>query len=91
MNPAKKTICSLIAWVFIAGCTNSVCARVPPSTAERLGYTGILAAADRGDAKQIKTFIAKGEKLDAKDGYGEHLSVTLSELSHSAHNHTSRS
>ena len=70
MNPAKKTICSLIAWLFIAGCTNTVCAQVPPSTAERLSYTGILAAADRGDAKQIKAFIAKGEKLDVRDGYG---------------------
>jgi uncharacterized protein len=44
-------------------------AQVAPTPSERAGYTGILAAAARGDATQIKTLIAKGTQPDVRDGY----------------------
>ena len=44
-------------------------AQVPPSAAEKSGYAGLLAAAARGDAAQIKSLTAKGEKPDARDAY----------------------
>ena len=45
-------------------------AQVPPSTAARSAYTGLFAAAAEGDAARIKTLVAKGEKVDSKDGHG---------------------
>jgi ankyrin repeat protein len=70
MNPLQKTIGSIIALFLIAGWTFTVCAQIPPSSVERSRYTGILAAADRGDATKIKTLIVKGGKPDVRDGYG---------------------
>jgi hypothetical protein len=45
-------------------------AQVSPSSAERSGYTGLLAAAARGDAAQINHLISKGERTEVRDGYG---------------------
>ena len=45
-------------------------AQLPPSSAEMSRYTGLLAAAARGDAAGIKALIAKGEKPDVRDSYG---------------------
>ena len=45
-------------------------AQVPPSAGERAAYKGLFAAAAQGDAAQIKALVAKGAKVDAKDGYG---------------------
>ena len=45
-------------------------AQVSPSSAEKSSYTGLLSAAARGDAAQIKALIAKGEDPDTRDGYG---------------------
>ena len=44
-------------------------AQVPPSAAERSAYTGLHAAAARGDAIAIQTLLAKGEQPDARDAY----------------------
>ena len=43
-------------------------AQVPPSPAEKAAYTGLLAAAAKGDAAQIKALAAKGGKPDVRDG-----------------------
>ena len=43
--------------------------QVPPSSADKSRYTGLLAAAARGDAAQIKSLIANGEKPDVRDAY----------------------
>ena len=45
-------------------------AQVPPSTAEKAAYKGLFAAAEQGNAAQIKALAAKGSKVDARDGYG---------------------
>jgi ankyrin repeat protein len=44
-------------------------AQVPPSSAEKASYTGLLAAAAKGDAAQIRALVAKGARPDVRDGY----------------------
>jgi uncharacterized protein len=44
-------------------------AQVAPTASEKAGYAGLLAAAARGDATQIKTLLAKGAQPDVRDGY----------------------
>jgi uncharacterized protein len=44
-------------------------AQVAPSPGDKAAYSGILAAAARGDATQIKTLIAKGAQPDVRDSY----------------------
>jgi len=66
--------------LLLVGCAVLSHAQVPPSWAERSGYTGLLAAAARGDAVQIKHLTSKGEKTDVKDGFGRtplHVAVFL--------------
>ena len=56
--------------LFIACCTSASHAQVPPSSAERGAYTGLLGAAAKGDAAGIKALAAKGGKPDVRDAYG---------------------
>jgi hypothetical protein len=58
--------CALAAIAFGAAISH---AQVAPSPAEKAGYSGLHAAAARGDAAEIKTLIAKGGKPDVRDGY----------------------
>ena len=44
--------------------------QVPPSARERGAYTGLLAAAARGDAAEVRSLIARGASVDVRDGYG---------------------
>ncbi|MGH8681111.1 MAG: ankyrin repeat domain-containing protein [Burkholderiales bacterium] len=44
-------------------------AQVPPSPQEKAQYTGLLAAAARGDAAEIERLVARGAKVDVRDGY----------------------
>jgi ankyrin repeat protein len=65
---------------LIIGCTFGFCAylggtavataQVPPSSTETAHYTGLLAAAARGDAAGIRALIAKGETPEVTDGRG---------------------
>src|SRR5262249_18101003 len=55
---------ALVAWSVASH------AQVPPTGSERPRYTVLLAAAAKGDAAQIKALVAKGEKVDARDGHG---------------------
>jgi hypothetical protein len=54
----------VLGWVLVAA------AQVPPSPDESARYTGLLAAAARGDVAQIKALIAQGQKPDVRDAYG---------------------
>lgn len=45
-------------------------AQVPPTPSERAAYTGLFAAAAAGDAAAIRSQVAAGAKVDARDGYG---------------------
>ena len=44
--------------------------QVPPSPAERAAYTGLHAAALAGDAAAIRTQVAAGARVDAREGRG---------------------
>lgn len=45
-------------------------AQVAPSAAEAAAYTGLLAAAHKGDAAKIQRLVASGAVLNATDAYG---------------------
>jgi len=45
-------------------------AQVAPSAAEVAAYTGLLAAAARGDAAQVRALIGNGAKPDVRDAHG---------------------
>jgi ankyrin repeat protein len=54
----------------MVGCAVTAAAQVPPSAADTASYTGLFAAAARGDAARIKALTATGERPDVRDGYG---------------------
>ena len=54
----------------LAGLAGAAPAQVAPSAAEAAAYTGLHAAAWRGDAAQIRRLAAQGAALDARDGNG---------------------
>ncbi|HZT63437.1 MAG TPA: ankyrin repeat domain-containing protein [Burkholderiales bacterium] len=64
----RAWIRSTLAIVACGSC--AALAQVPPGASEKAAYTGLFAAAAQGDAAQIKALVAKGAKVDAKDGYG---------------------
>ncbi len=70
MDKTKQLISSLTVLLLITGWALSVHAQEPPSSDEISGYTGLLAAAARGDTSQIRALIAKGEKPDVRDDHG---------------------
>jgi uncharacterized protein len=45
-------------------------AQLPPSTTDRAGYSGLFAAAARGDAPEIARLVAAGASVGARDGHG---------------------
>jgi len=55
---------------LLAGWAGAATAQVPPSAEDKAGYTGLFAAAARGDAAQIKALVAGGQKPDGRDPYG---------------------
>jgi len=59
-----------IAALLLAAVTAAAQAQVPPSAVDRAGYTGLFAAAAKGDALEIKRLVAQGAKPDVRDGYG---------------------
>jgi ankyrin repeat protein len=60
-------LCAFGASVLLAGSTD---AQVPPSREEIQAYTGLFAAAARGDASQIGALVAGGAQVDARDAHG---------------------
>ena len=55
--------------IFLYCCTFASQAQVPPAAAEKAAYTGLHAAAARGDTAQIKALAAKSGKVDVRDSY----------------------
>jgi ankyrin repeat protein len=58
-------IASVLIWM-----SGSAFAQVPPSPAELSAYSGLHAAATRGDVADIEKRISAGEQKDATDAYG---------------------
>ena len=59
----------VLLWLLNTG-SPFCAAQVPPSSDETARYTGIMAAASRGDSELIGELLARGEKADVRDGYG---------------------
>jgi ankyrin repeat protein len=53
-------------WVLAA----PAAAQTPPSAAETSAYSGLLLAAARGDAAQVRRLAAAGADLNVRDGFG---------------------
>jgi len=70
INQTNRTVVSVVAFLLMTGLTFILFAQVPPSSSEISRYTGLLAAAARGDSSQVKALIAKGEKPNVRDTYG---------------------
>ena len=68
MNSILRTVTHAFLIIVCSG--RAIHAQVAPSPAEKSGYTGLLAAAARGDATQIKALTAKGENPDGRDTHG---------------------
>ena len=60
---------ALVAACAVIGAPRSA-AQVPPSTAEAARYTGLHAAAHKGDAAQIQKLAAAGAQVNARDSHG---------------------
>ena len=56
--------------VVLMGWLGLVFPQIAPGPAERAAYTGLLAAAARGDTDGIVSLIARGATVDERDGYG---------------------
>ena len=56
--------------LLLLAATFAALAQVPPSDTERSTYRGLFAAALSGDASAIRTQVAAGAKVDARDGRG---------------------
>ena len=70
MHHMERTVGSFVACVVLAGFAVPASGQVPPSAAERARYTGLSAAAARGDAVQIERLTSSGERTDVRDGHG---------------------
>jgi ankyrin repeat protein len=55
---------------LLAGGSSLSHAQVAPTLSETTAYRGLFAAAAQGDSALIRTLVAGGEKVDAKDGHG---------------------
>jgi uncharacterized protein len=65
-----RIVCSIIPFYLIAAWPLEIPAQIPPTAKDLSNYTAIFAAAARGDAKQIETLVARGERVDVRDAYG---------------------
>ena len=72
----------LAALALVAACAGAQ-AQVPPSASDTAGYTGLMAAAARGDAVGVTALAARGANVDARDGRGRtslHVATHASQL-----------
>jgi ankyrin repeat protein len=61
---------AVVALAALLALTTPSQAQIAPSATERTAYTGLLAAAARGDATQIRTLLAGGARPETRDGHG---------------------
>lgn len=70
MKTLSRNVCGIILFCSTVAWSLEIRAQVPPSAEEISSYTAIFAASARGDAKQIETLVAEGERVDSRDTYG---------------------
>jgi ankyrin repeat protein len=64
-----RSVVALCCAASFAACT-SASSQVPPTAAERAAYTGLFAAAARGDVTAIAQLVAQRADIGVRDGYG---------------------
>ena len=76
----------LVAIAFAAQClaAASVLAQTPPSPVELTSYTGLHAAAAKGDVSAIDALLAGGAAVDARDSHGRTPLLVAAHASHAA-------
>jgi ankyrin repeat protein len=57
-------------WLAALLAASTAVAQVPPTPTEVAGYTGLLAAAARGDASEVTRLAATGANVNVRDGNG---------------------
>ena len=67
---ATGALCGVLAFLCVVVFSPYAAAQVPPSPAEAARYTGLHAAAHRGDAAHLQKLLATGADPNARDGYG---------------------
>lgn len=70
MKPLSGVVRRVLGPFLIACSVYEAHAQTPPSSVERASYTGLLAAASRGDTARIETLAARGETPDVRDAHG---------------------
>jgi hypothetical protein len=65
-----RSVALAAALALVAGWVSIARAQMPPSPAEKASYSGLLAAAARGDTARIKALIVGGESPDVLDALG---------------------
>ena len=66
---SRRSAC-VFGVLFLTAAVSASHAQTPPAAGERARYTGLLAAASRGDAVAIEALTARGERPDARDAHG---------------------
>ena len=61
---------AIMCFAAFACAAHTASAQVPPTAAERAAYTGLFAAAARGDAAAIADLAAQKANVGARDSYG---------------------
>jgi ankyrin repeat protein len=69
MHQMGRILGCLATCVVVLCCAEVAPAQVAPSAAETAAYTGLFAAATRGDVAEIKALLAAGKPPDVRDGY----------------------
>jgi len=85
--PDRSRLASLLGLLLALAGATPAGAQVPPSTAERARYTGLLAAADRGDTAGIRSLTANGIDPNRPDGHGR---TPLHVAAHGGHHEAMR-
>jgi len=73
---------AVAAQCFVAG--SDGLAQTPPSAAELAGYSGLHAAAAKGDVPAIDALLARGADVAARDGHGRTPLHVAAHMSHDA-------
>jgi ankyrin repeat protein len=86
-RPTLRPLASLLGLLVALTAAAPAGAQAPPSAAERARYTGLLAAADRGDTAGIRSLTADGINPDGPDAHGR---TPLHVAAHGGHHEAMR-
>ncbi|MEP7330235.1 MAG: ankyrin repeat domain-containing protein [Betaproteobacteria bacterium] len=67
LNSSRLSLMVMLTTALVGA---SAFAQVPPTPAEAAAYSGLFAAASRGDAAAIARLVTQGADVKARDGYG---------------------